>query len=288
MKTIWNKTAVKTYQILNWVFFSAMVFVNYLANALPINDKTTGQLSNQYPNLFVPAPITFSIWGVIYLLLLWFCIKQSKSLFSSQADPATAETVSVIGPRFIITCILNMVWIFAWHYEYIVFSVFIMVLFLAQLINLNARIHTLTPYLANASRFTVKAPFGVYLGWICIATVANTTALLVYSNWNGWGQSDVFWASSLALIGAIISSYALLKLRNAYIGLAVIWAFIGVIIARLDAEVYHRFVVWSAVFGIVIVSAAVLAEITGSLFRSKKVKVVGTTHTPTQATIVSN
>lgn len=288
MNTTWNKSAVKTYQILNWVFFSAMVFVNYLANALPINDKTTGQLSNQYPNLFVPAPITFSIWGVIYLLLLWFCIKQSKSLFSSQADPATAETVSVIGPRFIATCILNMVWIFAWHYEYIAFSVFIMVLFLAQLINLNARLDTLTPYLAKASRFTVKAPFGVYLGWICIATVANTTALLVYSNWNGWGQSDVFWASSLALVGAIIGSYALLKLRNAYIGLAVIWAFIGVIIARLDAEVYHRFVVWSAVFGIVIVSAAILGEITGSLFRTKKVKVVGTTQTPAHTTIISN
>jgi hypothetical protein len=288
MNTTWNKSAVKTYQILNWVFFSAMVFVNYLANALPINDKTTGQLSNQYPNLFVPAPITFSIWGVIYLLLLWFCIKQSKSLFSTQADPATAETVSVVGPRFIVTCILNMVWIFSWHYEYIVFSVFIMVLFLAQLINLNARVHTLTPYLANTSRFTVKAPFGVYLGWICIATVANTTALLVYSNWNGWGQSEVFWASAMALVGAVIGSYALLKLRNAYIGLAVIWALIGVIIARLDAEVYHRFVVWSAVFGIVIVSAAVIAEITGSLFRTKKVKVVGTTNTSTHTTIISN
>lgn len=288
MKTPWNKSAVKAYQILNWVFFSAMVFVNYLANALPINDKTTGQLSNQYPNLFVPAPLTFSIWGVIYLLLLWFCIKQSKSLFSGQTDPATAETVSVVGPRFIVTCILNMVWIFSWHYEYIAFSVFIMVLFLAQLINLNARIHTLTPYLATSSRFTVKAPFGVYLGWICIATVANTTALLVYSNWNGWGQSEVFWASAMALVGAIIGSYALLKLRNAYIGLAVIWALIGVIIARVDAEVYHRFVVWAAVFGIVLVGAAVIIEITGSLFRSRKVKVVGTTHTPTNTTIISN
>ncbi|WP_428668392.1 hypothetical protein [Runella sp.] len=288
MKTFLNKSAVKAYQVLNWVFFLAMVFVNYLANALPINDKTTGQLSDQYPNLFVPAPITFAIWGVIYLLLLVFCVKQSKSLFSSQADAATAETVSVVGPRFIITCILNMVWIFAWHYEYVVFSVFIISLFLIQLINLNARLDTLTPFLAKNSRFSIKAPFGVYLGWLCIATIANVTALLVYSNWNGWGQGEVFWASVMVIVGAVISSYALLKLKNAYIGLAVIWALIGVIMARLDAEVYQRFVVWSTVFGILLVSIAVIAETTGSLFRTGKVKVVGTTHTPTHTTVISH
>lgn len=55
-------------KIFNLVMFVVMVVMNYLANALPINEKTTGQLSELYPNLFVPAGITFSIWGVIYLL----------------------------------------------------------------------------------------------------------------------------------------------------------------------------------------------------------------------------
>jgi hypothetical protein len=119
MTNLMNTTAVKTLQILNWVFFLAMVFVNFLANYLPINNKTTGQLSNQYPNLFVPAPITFAIWGLIYLLLFTFCVKQSKGLFSSVVDDITAETVQLIGFRFIITCVLNATWIFVWHYEYI-------------------------------------------------------------------------------------------------------------------------------------------------------------------------
>ncbi len=30
----------------------------------------TGELSDRYPNLFVPAGFTFAIWGLIYLLLL--------------------------------------------------------------------------------------------------------------------------------------------------------------------------------------------------------------------------
>ena len=62
--------------ILNLILFMAVVYVNMLAVTLPINGKSTGELSDQYPNLFVPAGFTFSIWGVIYLLLLVFVIYQ--------------------------------------------------------------------------------------------------------------------------------------------------------------------------------------------------------------------
>jgi len=65
--------ALKT---LNLIAFLATVGVNALANALPINGKTTGELSDLYPNLFVPAGMTFSIWGVIYLLLAIFAVYQ--------------------------------------------------------------------------------------------------------------------------------------------------------------------------------------------------------------------
>ena len=214
MKNLFNSTAVKTLQILNWVFFLGMVFVNFLANYLPINGKNTGELSKQYPNLFVPAPITFAIWGVIYLLLFTFCVKQSKGLFSATIDEITSETVLLINFRFIITCILNATWIFFWHYEYIGTSVIIMLLFLAQLIDLNKRLDTMTIYLSNASRFAIKAPFGMYLGWICVATVANTTAFLVNAKWDKLGQTEVFWTCLLIGIAACIAGYALIKLRN--------------------------------------------------------------------------
>ncbi len=54
---------------LNLIGYLVMVAANGLANALPINDITTGKVSALYPNLFVPAGITFAIWGLIYLLL---------------------------------------------------------------------------------------------------------------------------------------------------------------------------------------------------------------------------
>ena len=276
MKNLFNTTAVKTLQILNWVFFLGMVFVNFLANYLPINGKNTGELSNQYPNLFVPAPITFAIWGVIYLLLFTFCVKQSKGLFSTTIDEITSETVLLINFRFIITCILNATWIFFWHYEYIGTSVIIMLLFLAQLIDLNKRLDTITIYLSNASRSAIKAPFGVYLGWICVATVANTTAFLVNAKWDKLGQTEVFWTCLLIGIAACIVSYALIKLRNFYLGFAVIWAFSGIIYARLNAEMYQRFIVWTAVFGIGLVLILTIIEMSRAFFRRHETKVVFT------------
>jgi hypothetical protein len=273
MTNLMNATAVRTLQILNWVFFLGMVFVNFLANYLPINNKNTGQLSNQYPNLFVPAPITFSIWGVIYLLLFIFCVKQSKGLFSKNVDDITAETVLLINFRFIITCVLNATWIFVWHYEYLGASVVVMLLFLAQLIDINKRLDAVTIYLSNASRFAIKAPFGMYLGWICVATVANITTFLVNNKWDRAGETEAFWTCLMIIIAATIVSYAVMKVRNFYIGLAVIWAFSGIIYARLNAPVYERFIVWTAVFGIGLVALLTIIEMSRALFRKHEVKI---------------
>ena len=81
-----NTSKIKTLQVLNFVFFIIMVIMNGLAVGLPLNGKSTGELSDKYPNLFVPAGITFSIWSVIYLALLFFCIYQVRSLFSKRQN----------------------------------------------------------------------------------------------------------------------------------------------------------------------------------------------------------
>ena len=67
-------------RFLNLIFFAAMIVMNWLANALPLNNKTTGEISDSIPNLFAPAGITFTIWGVIYLLLLIYCILQFRQI----------------------------------------------------------------------------------------------------------------------------------------------------------------------------------------------------------------
>ncbi|MBN1927803.1 MAG: tryptophan-rich sensory protein [Prolixibacteraceae bacterium] len=204
-------------KIINVILFAFMLVMNYLANALPLNGKTTGQLSAEYPNLFVPAGLTFSIWGVIYLLLLVFCIVQFFGINN--------EIVGKIGWLFAISCLLNGLWIFAWHYQNLPISLIIMLGLLITLILINVQLKPLPMGL-------FKAAFGIYLGWICIATIANTTALLVNLNWGGWAISEQIWSVLLIAIGLVITSAAIVKLNNPFLGLSVVWAFLGIAIKR--------------------------------------------------------
>ena len=50
-------------KILMLVSFIIMIAVNALANIVPFNGVTTGEISNQYPTLITPAAYVFSIWG---------------------------------------------------------------------------------------------------------------------------------------------------------------------------------------------------------------------------------
>ena len=77
-----KKGLIISLAILNLVGYLRTIVVNGLANALPMNNRTTGELSDMYPNLFVPAGLTFSIWGLIYLLLAIFVIYQMFIAFN--------------------------------------------------------------------------------------------------------------------------------------------------------------------------------------------------------------
>ena len=68
-----NKILINTFVAITYL---AMITINALANILPINNMTTGDISDKYGNLFAPAGITFSIWGLIYLLLAAYVVYQ--------------------------------------------------------------------------------------------------------------------------------------------------------------------------------------------------------------------
>jgi hypothetical protein len=97
----------------------------------------------------------------------------------------------------------------------------------------------------------IKAAFGIYLGWICIATIANVTALLVDAGWGGFGISQQVWTIVMIAIGTLIVSLTLIRINNPYIGLVVIWAFTGIIIKRSDD---YTSIVIAAGLGILVVA----------------------------------
>ncbi|MCU0469124.1 MAG: hypothetical protein MUF58_11005 [Arcicella sp.] len=260
---------MKLLPILNVVFFIGMVIMNGLANGLPINGKTTGQLSNQYPNLFVPAGITFSIWGGIYTLLLCFCIYQASSLFSRKMQPSLAMVLNSIGFLFIINATLNALWIVVWHYEILILSIIFMLGILGTLIMINSNLKTVQPYLQGWTGFFIKGAFGAYLGWICIATIANVTAILVANGFMTEGISGESWTIIMIIVGSTIGFITTIRMRNHYIALAIIWALVGIIIARNQDVIYYKNIVYSALAGIIIMILAILMDSTFVLFSRK-------------------
>lgn len=217
-----------------------MIVMNYLANALPLNGKTTGQLSGEYPNLFVPAGITFSIWGIIYILILIFCVIQFTTSYQA--------VISRVGWLFGLTCVFNALWIVAWHYQRLPLSIIVMAGLLVCLIWINIMIKDLPDAF-------IKAGFGVYLGWICIATIANVTALLVHYGWDGFGITGQNWAMIMIVVGAIIVSLTIWRMNNPFIGLAVVWAFAGIMIRRQDD---HRAIFLTAALAAVVVAVVLM------------------------------
>ncbi len=200
-----KKITLKGLSILNLLGFFGIVLINYLAVTLPLNNKTTGALSDQYPNLFVPIGLTFSIWGIIYLLLAIFIVYQL--VYAFKKDTQNSSFLEKIDFLFFLSCLANFSWIFAWHFERVFLSFLIMLILLLSLIAIYQRLNIGRSAALKSEKYLVHLPFSVYLGWITIATIANTTALLVNLNWNRFGLSEPFWTIAVIIIGIFISHF---------------------------------------------------------------------------------
>ena len=214
--------------IITWLLFVGVIAVNALANILPINGYNTGQISAFYPNAFVPAGFTFSIWGVIYLLLLFYTIGFTYYTLKQEQNPKAFALIERINIYFLLTCVFNMSWIVAWHYLQIELSLVIMLLFLITLIQLFLKSNTIARDLTLTQRFILQTPFIVYLGWISVATIANTTALLVAYKWTALSIAPVYWSASMILIALLLAVLMLKKFKAVPFALVVAWALWGI------------------------------------------------------------
>ena len=242
----------KTLAIFNLLGFILTIILNGLANALPINGKTTGELSDAYPNLFVPAGFTFSIWGIIYLALLGFVIYQLIAAFSSKIE--NDGFIGQIGWIFVLSCLANASWIVAWHYQYVIVSLVIMLCILFSLIQIYQRLQIGLVTVPTIQKWLVHVPFSIYLGWITVATIANVTTLLVDFGWDGFGVEPEIWTMLVIVVGASIGSRVVQDRKDYAYGLVIVWAYYGIISKRMsiDADLYQTIII-TAVAGIVLV-----------------------------------
>ena len=232
----------------NVVALLAVIVVNYLANAIPFNGQTTGEISDNFDVLFKPAGYVFAIWGAIYLGLLAFAIYQ---VLPSQRESGLLDK---IGWYFILSCLANAVWLYFWHYEHFLLTVAIMLVLLYSLITLYLRLNIGNQPVQPTMRWLVQVPFSIYLGWISVATIANVTIFFASIDWNGFGIAPTVWFAVVLLAGLALALLMSWQRRDIAYGLVIIWAFVGV--AVQNAGTSASMLSWSAaVLSVVMVVA---------------------------------
>jgi hypothetical protein len=229
------KLSKKQYlQIGNILAVIGTIVVNLLANVIPIGGNTTGDLAEDYPNLFVPAGYVFSIWFIIYVLIVIFAVYQAKDLFKSEKeDLPFIEKISVF---FIIGSLGNITWIFFWHYKVLIGALIaILILFLSLLIiywNLEIGISDAP----RNEKLYVHLPISVYFGWLTVATVAQIVALLVDLGVPSFGILADFLTVVVIIVVLLLALINLYTREDIAYNLVIVWASIGIFVKQLPSN----------------------------------------------------
>ena len=213
-----------------WLALLLVLTTNALANILPINGMNTGQISGLYPNYFVPAGFTFSIWGLIYLLQTGYTVAYTYYQIRKPENTWISTYFDRVHSLYLITCLLNAGWILAWHYLQMTLSLAIMIGYLVLLTLIFLRGREAALKMKPADQFLLFTPMVVYLGWICVATIANITAALVSNGLTGGPE----WSVIMIGIATLLSTYITLHFRMKSHGLVLIWALWGIYNAQQD------------------------------------------------------
>ncbi|MFN8555951.1 MAG: tryptophan-rich sensory protein [Dehalococcoidia bacterium] len=208
----------------------ATVVVNYLATALPLAGRTTGDLAARFPVEIQPASYAFSIWGLIYLGLAGFTVYQA--LPAQRASPRLRR----IGWLVVGTCVANIAWIFLWHYQQVALSLVAMLALLSLLaaIYLRAR-RDERP--SPAERLLVLAPFSLYAGWITAASLVNTAVIVYDLDAAFWRANAVAFTIGLLAVAALAGAVVGLTRADPPYAAVLVWASVGVVVANRDQAV---------------------------------------------------
>lgn len=247
---------------LNSIAVITTIIVNTLAVVLPLNGKETGQLSDNIPNLFVPSGITFSIWSIIYIFLIIFMLKQIFDL--TKKVNKDISYIEKIGFWFVLASLANIIWVFLWHYEYVMLSLFAMLILFFSLLIIYQRLKIGLIDTNLKEKIAVHTTISIYIGWITVATIANVTAVLVKQNVGGLFLGEATWAIIIIAVATLITLLIILRRKDIAYSIVIIWALLGIIIKRLsDDKIYgvQTNIAITAIVAIIIIAFVIIIKL---------------------------
>lgn len=219
--------------LLPWLTLAAIVgtfAINIWSNFAPINGQTIGEISNtRFAAVqIIPANYAFAIWGLIYLGLFGFGLYQ---LLPNQRQQSSLQS---IRPLLILACIAQAIWVFFFLSSQFWLSVLAMVGILIPLIGIYLRLGVGQQPVARTEKWLVQVPFGIYLGWISVATIVNVAIALYSQGWTGWGIPEA-WTILMMAIAVTLAATLTIQYREAAFSLVIVWALIAIAIRQVNS-----------------------------------------------------
>lgn len=224
---------------------------------VPISEAADGLLATD-ATLIAPAGPAFSIWTVIYAALGAYTLWQ----WWDRTDERR-----VAGPA-IASLLLNAAWILLVQAGRVGLTVPVIVLLVAVLAVLFRRMSR-TAAGGPLELLVVDGTFGLYLGWVSVATCANITAALV-----GAGAPDLGHPESLALLVLVVAGLIGIALASSGRGAiaapaGITWGIAWIAVARSTGEPHSPITATGAAIAAAVVGAATVVAVVRRLRRSR-------------------
>lgn len=216
-----------------------------------VEESSGGALSAEATRI-APAGPAFSIWSIIYLGLLAYTVWQWLPA------NATSERARATGWLAAASMLLNAGWLLVTQPGWIWASVVVIVVLAITLGVLVARL-TASPATSTAERVVVDGTFGLYLGWVAVATCANITAALVTSGVKPSAVVSDVLAIAVLAVAAGLGVLLAVRLGARYaVAAAMAWGLAWIAVGRVLSEPRSAATaVAAAVAAVVVVVAAI-------------------------------
>lgn len=204
-------------------------------------DDQGGGLFTDSTTLIAPDGPAFSIWSVIYVLLGAYVVWQWVAADSRWAAVTRLPAAASIA--------LNGIWLMVVFADWVLVSVLVILGIAASLGFVLARTATL-PAQGWAPSVFVSLTFGLYLGWICVATCANIASWLVGLGVpeDGAGATITTVAVLLLVVGlvAFLLSRTRQSVFRAALAAAVVWGLAWVSWGRFTGDLENPVIGYAA------------------------------------------
>ncbi|MGW3485636.1 tryptophan-rich sensory protein [Rhodococcus indonesiensis] len=191
----------------------------------PISEVADGALSAD-ATAVAPGGPAFAIWSVIYAGLLALAVWQA--LPAHHADPHQRA----LGWWIAASMLLNAAWILVVQLELLALSVAVIVALLAVLVRIFLGLTRTAPS-SRVEAVVVDGTMFLYLGWVAVATVANTAAALRAADVDPFSLGADIWAVIvLVAVAAVSVLLAVAGHGRLAVAGAMAWGLVWIAVAR--------------------------------------------------------